>query len=57
MDEQAKKTALLMLPYGLQVLGAKEGNKITLTTVNWTTQCSFQAASGGSGCQGRFQCS
>ncbi len=42
MNEQAKKTALLMIPYGLQVLGAKEGDKMTLATVNWTTQCSFK---------------
>ena len=42
MDEQAKKTALLMIPYGLQVLGAREGDKMTLATVNWTTQCSFK---------------
>ena len=28
--KQAKKTALLMIPYGLQVLGAKEGDKQTL---------------------------
>jgi hypothetical protein len=32
MDEAAKKTALRMIPYGLQVLGAKEGDKITLAT-------------------------
>lgn len=42
MNEQAKKTALLMIPYGLQVLGAKDGDKLTLATVNWTTQCSFK---------------
>ena len=42
MDEAAKKTALRMIPYGLQVLGAKEGDKITLATVNWTTQVSFK---------------
>ena len=42
MDEAARKTALRMIPYGLQVLGAKEGDKITLATVNWTTQVSFK---------------
>lgn len=42
MDERAKKTALLMLPYGLQVLGARDGDRMTLATVNWTTQCSFK---------------
>lgn len=42
MNEQAKKSALLMIPYGLQVLGAKDGDKMTLATVNWTTQASFK---------------
>lgn len=42
MDEQAKKTALLMIPYGLQVLGAKHGDHMTLGTVNWTSQMSFK---------------
>ncbi len=45
MDEQtaaAKKTALLMIPYGLYILGAREGDEINAATVNWVTQCSFQ---------------
>lgn len=42
MDEQAKKTALRMIPYGLFVLGAGEGNEATAATVNWITQVSFQ---------------
>jgi flavin reductase (DIM6/NTAB) family NADH-FMN oxidoreductase RutF len=45
MEEQAeaaKKTALLMIPYGLYVLGAREGDEINAGTVNWVTQCSFQ---------------
>ena len=41
MDEKAKKTALLMIPYGLFVLGAKHGNNSTVATVNWVTQASF----------------
>lgn len=44
MDEQAaaaKKTALLMIPYGLYVLGAKNGDNIAAGTVNWVTQTSF----------------
>src|ERR1700683_4704757 len=41
MDENAKKKGLRMIPYGLQVLGAKNGDKSTLATVNWTTQASF----------------
>lgn len=42
MDEQAKKTALRMIPYGLYVLGAGEGDDATVSTVNWMTQASFQ---------------
>ena len=45
MDEQAeaaKKTALLMIPYGLYVLGAREGDEINAGTVNWVTQSSFK---------------
>jgi flavin reductase (DIM6/NTAB) family NADH-FMN oxidoreductase RutF len=42
MDEQAKKKALLMIPYGLQVLGAKHGGAETVATVNWVTQASFK---------------
>ncbi|MCK9519377.1 MAG: flavin reductase family protein [Dehalococcoidia bacterium] len=42
MDEQAKKTALRMIPYGLFVLGVGEGQQATASTVNWITQASFQ---------------
>jgi flavin reductase (DIM6/NTAB) family NADH-FMN oxidoreductase RutF len=42
MDENAKKKGLRMIPYGLQLLGAKNGDKQTVATVNWTTQASFQ---------------
>ena len=41
MDEKAKKQALLMIPYGLFVLGAAHGGKATAATVNWVTQASF----------------
>jgi flavin reductase (DIM6/NTAB) family NADH-FMN oxidoreductase RutF len=41
MDEKAKKQTLLMIPYGLQVLGAAHGGKATVATVNWVTQASF----------------
>jgi flavin reductase (DIM6/NTAB) family NADH-FMN oxidoreductase RutF len=41
MDEKAKKQALLMIPYGLFVLGATHGNNATAATVNWVTQASF----------------
>jgi flavin reductase (DIM6/NTAB) family NADH-FMN oxidoreductase RutF len=45
MDERAeaaKKATLLMIPYGLYILGAREGDEINAGTVNWVTQCSFQ---------------
>jgi flavin reductase (DIM6/NTAB) family NADH-FMN oxidoreductase RutF len=41
MDDKAKKQALLMIPYGLQVLGAAHGGISTVATVNWVTQASF----------------
>ncbi len=43
MDENAKKTALRMIPYGLYVLTAedKDGN-VSAATVNWVTQASFK---------------
>jgi flavin reductase (DIM6/NTAB) family NADH-FMN oxidoreductase RutF len=41
MDENAKKKGLRMIPYGLQILGAKHGDKQTVATINWTTQASF----------------
>jgi|SRR5580658_1598028 flavin reductase (DIM6/NTAB) family NADH-FMN oxidoreductase RutF len=41
MDEKAKKQALLLIPYGLFVLGAAHGDKKTGATVNWVTQASF----------------
>jgi flavin reductase (DIM6/NTAB) family NADH-FMN oxidoreductase RutF len=42
MDDQAKKTALRMIPYGLQVLGVSDGNDLDVASINWTTQVSFQ---------------
>lgn len=41
MDEQAKKTALRMIPYGLFVLGVGKGKDVTASTINWVTQASF----------------
>jgi flavin reductase (DIM6/NTAB) family NADH-FMN oxidoreductase RutF len=41
MDENAKKKTLLMIPYGLYVLGARNGDKQTVATVNWVTQTAF----------------
>lgn len=42
MDDNAKKTALRMIPYGLYVLTseAKDG-RVAAATVNWVTQASF----------------
>ena len=43
MDEDAKKTALRMIPYGLYVLTAEdEDQNISAATVNWVTQASFK---------------
>ncbi len=45
MDERAeaaKKAALLMIPYGLYVLGTVDGDQIGAATVNWVTQTSFK---------------
>ena len=41
MDDAAKKTVLRMIPYGLYLLGARDGEAITVATVNWVTQTSF----------------
>lgn len=42
MDGDAKKTALRMIPYGIYVLTADDGNGNTAAaTVNWVTQTSF----------------
>ena len=45
MDEQAvaaKKSTLRMIPYGLYVLGHRNGDDVGAATVNWVTQCSFE---------------
>jgi len=42
MDEQARKTALRMIPYGLYVMTAEaKGGAPAAATVNWVTQTSF----------------
>jgi flavin reductase (DIM6/NTAB) family NADH-FMN oxidoreductase RutF len=41
MDPQAKKTALRMIPYGLYILTAQNGDEIAAGTVNWVTQTAF----------------
>ncbi len=42
MDDDAKKTALRMIPYGIYVLTAEAPDKtMAAATVNWVTQTSF----------------
>ena len=41
MDDAAKKTILRMIPYGLYLLGARDGGNQTVATVNWVTQTAF----------------
>ena len=43
MDQDAKKFALRMIPYGLYVLtGESKDGKVAAATVNWVTQTSFE---------------
>jgi len=42
MDEQAKKVALRKIPYGVFVVGVKQGDDLNAFTVTWLSQCSFQ---------------
>jgi flavin reductase (DIM6/NTAB) family NADH-FMN oxidoreductase RutF len=43
MNEDSKKTALRMIPYGLYVLTAeRKDGKIAASTVNWVTQTAFK---------------
>jgi flavin reductase (DIM6/NTAB) family NADH-FMN oxidoreductase RutF len=43
MDQDAKKAALRMIPYGMYVLTtkSKDGKDVGAATVNWVTQTSF----------------
>ena len=42
MNQEAKKTALRMIPYGLYVLtGQTKDGRVAAATVNWVTQASF----------------
>lgn len=41
MDDQAKKTALRGITYGLYVIGTKVGDEVNAFTGNWVTQASF----------------
>jgi flavin reductase (DIM6/NTAB) family NADH-FMN oxidoreductase RutF len=42
MDEAAKKTALRYIPYGLFVVGTKDGSTVNAFAANWLTQASFK---------------
>ena len=43
MDEDQKKTALRMIPYGIYVLTCEgEDGTVSAATVNWVTQASFK---------------
>ncbi len=44
MNEDGKKTALRMIPYGMYVLTTKsaQGDDVDAATVNWVTQTSFR---------------
>ena len=43
MNEEAKRTALRMIPYGMYILTTKsqDGQEVGAATVNWLTQTSF----------------
>ena len=41
MDDDHKKTALRMIPYGIYVMTAQNGEEIAAATVNWVTQTAF----------------
>src|SRR5207247_10416988 len=42
VDQDAKKTALRMIPYGIYVLTADDGKgNVAAATVNWVTQTAF----------------
>jgi flavin reductase (DIM6/NTAB) family NADH-FMN oxidoreductase RutF len=42
MDQDAKKTALRMIPYGIYVVTAESADgRVAAATVNWATQASF----------------
>ncbi|HZD24860.1 MAG TPA: flavin reductase family protein [Alphaproteobacteria bacterium] len=41
MDDAQKKTALRMIPYGIYVMTAQDGDEVAAATVNWVTQTSF----------------
>ncbi len=42
MDNTLKKTVLRLFTYGLYTATAQHGTDISMMTVNWLTQCSFE---------------
>ncbi len=42
MDEQAKKKILQQIPYGLYVIGVKDGDSHHAFTGSWLSQCSMK---------------
>ena len=40
-QEAAKKTTLRLIPYGLYILGARDGDEMAAGAINWVTQTSF----------------
>lgn len=42
MDEKTKKRALMLIPYGLFVIGVRNGEHCVAFTVNWLSQASFR---------------
>ena len=42
MDADARKTTLRMIPYGLYVLTADDGETVGSGTINWVSQMSFE---------------
>ena len=41
MNDEAKKTALRMIPYGLYVLMAESGERVAASAISWAMQASF----------------
>ena len=42
MDQQAKRDALCLIPYGLYAVTCDDGSQRTAFTASWLTQCSFE---------------
>jgi len=41
MNDDDKKTALRMIPYGIYIMTAERGDEVAAATVNWVTQTAF----------------